>query len=824
MSFDMYKTKYLKYKKKYLELQDLINKQFAGAAINQCIKTITPGDLYPDISSTYNFNNLNNFFTNHLYTADTQYSSTITPPSNKVNIRFRYYNSITNTLQPFHILDLGANPRLKLPVQPDPPSPPIPIIKGGPSDSTTYIYYYNSNGIKINGCPLDEIHLTESYGTLSSIIGKNFGLKCEESINSSDPKKSIISDLTLNNNKKILIIDWQNIINNLLGQPPINPTIKTDVHVKFNFFLYDNIVLKNNYVFIIFKKSIDADIQYLKDIINGPYDLKSYIRNSFSKLQIIITSIANKYLIKPKPITVRNNYTNFTNINFESNYKIIWDDALTSSYDDFVFWVVVVFTYNLIRNKINTDYTASLGQPNFIRPTYNYANLEIYTLDKQKLDINCQENTLTQNNYYEDITNVDIPRFCYNNPKNLPNKNLFNIVYPSLNIPHVLPPNNLLQLDMNNPSIYCYFLNFNSTTNPITEYDNSILPNNWYYSNDKLLNIYINFILKLFGNTPIKLNPKPNNFTFNAFYKINLTLDMNNYKGGFGLAPAIPDNNWVYQWTPLSYILKQIQDLNAQIAVETAAGRMHNVIPLNAQILALQHQTVLMQGGNRPNNQILFKHYNQSGVVLPPDFTDLQNNIEPIVALYEKFNTNNLRLESLRTDTINFFFNNFPFEGTGVPNGLKALYQVLDDFIPNNTSFDFANKGIHPGLFFYAQVKHIQNNFYGSYNGVKDNIQERMGLLANYQGIQNDNTKKINKIKNNLECEKKLVNKIKSDKLNCECDNKRLNNTNQLYYQEGSQLLELYQGLQARINLLEAEQGQGSRKHARTENGDQGEN
>ncbi len=755
MSFDMYKTKYLKYKKKYLELQDLINKQFAGAAMNQCFKPVIFGDLYPDISSTYNFNNLNDYFTNPTFITNPSIEYTTVINNGQVNIRFKYYNSITRNLIPgFYVLNLRNNPRNQLPVQPAPPAPQIPIIKGGQSDSTTYIYYYNRNGVKNADCPNDEIHLTESFGTLSNIIGKNFGLKCNDVINNSNPRTSIISDLTLNPSKKVLIIDWQNIINNLLGSTPISPTKKTDVQVKFNFFLYENIVLKNNYVFIIFKKSLDADIEYMKDIINGPYDLKSYIRNTNSKLQIIITSVATKYLNPAKPAPVRHYYGNFTNPNFESNYKIIWDDGLTSSFDDFVFWVVVVFVYNLIRNKVNIDYTAFQGQPGFILPTYNFANLEIYTLDKQKLDINCQQNG-AQPTYYQDITDVNIPANCFNNPNTTPNKNLFNMVYPTLNaLPHPPPPpNNVRQLDMNNPFIYCYFLNFNSTTNPMTEYDNIVQPNNWFYSNDKLLNIYIDFILKLFGNTPIKLNPRPNNFIYNAFVKMNLTLDMGDYRGGDGTAPIhIPDNYWTFQCIPISH-----------------------GFALNA--------------GLRPINSILSKHYNQPGLMtMPPIYTNLQNNIDPIVALWEKFNTDNLCLGNIRTDTVNFFFNNFPFEGTGVANDLKAIYQVLNEFLPNNIPFDFANKGIHPGLLFYAQVKHIQNNFYGAYDNIKSDIQERMGLLNNYQEIKNDNTKKNNKIKNNLECEKRLVNKIKSDKLNLKCENKRLDNLNQAYYQEGSQL------------------------------------
>lgn len=792
MSFDMYKTKYLKYKKKYLELQDLINKQFAGATINQCFKPVIAGDLYPDISSTYNFNNLNNYFANPTFITNPsiEYSFT-TDATNKVNIRFKYYNSITSALESFYILNLGPNLRRQLPVQPAPPAHHIPIIKGGPNDTTTYIYYYNKNGIKTINCSNNEIHLTESYGILSNIIGKNFGLKCDDIINSSDPKINIISYLTLNPSKKVLIIDWQNIINNLLGPTPISPTKKTDIQVKFNIFLYENIVLKNNYVFIIFKKSLDADIEYMKNIISGPYDLKSYIRNTNSKLQIIITSIATKYLVANKPAPVQVYYNNFTNPNFESNYKIIWDDGLTSSFDDFVFWVVVVFVYNLIRNKVNIDYTAFQGQPGFILPTYNFANLEIYTLDKQKLDINCQQNG-AQPTYYQDITDVNIPANCFNNPNTTPNKNLFNMVYPTLNaLPHPPPPpNNVRQLDMNNPFIYCYFLNFNSTTNPMTEYDNIVQPNNWFYSNDKLLNIYIDFILKLFGNTPIKLNPRPNNFIYNAFAKMNLTLDMEDYRGGYGLGLVpmnIPNNYWTFQWLPISHGLG-----------------------------------LRIPAGTRFNNDVLIKHYNKPGLLTaPPIFTDLQNNIEPIVALWEKFNTDNLCLGNLRTDTVNFFFNNFPFEGTGLANGLKAIYQVLNDFLPNNIPFDFANKGIHPGLLFYAQVKYIQNNFYGAYDNIKPDIQERIGLLKNYQEIKNDNAKKINKIKNNLECEKKLVNKIKSDKLNYECENKRLDNLNQAYYLEGTQLLQQNNNLRARINLLEQTQGevlgQGPRKHARTE-------
>ncbi len=750
MSQTLFKDKYLKYKKKYLNLQYLMN-QLAGAQKEHCNAAPAMLNNYPDVASSYSYTQLNNYFTNPTYGSNTGYTTGILP---NFNIQFQY--------RPTY--DFLPIPQMHAPpIIPPPPAlntfrlnnniytragvPAVGHTKGDANDTTTYIYYHNNGGIKTVDCPRNEIHITQPYGLLSSIIGKVLKLRCNDDINLTN-NNSIISDLTTNRNKKILVIDWQNIISDLLQESVVNAhynyppnnynypryaSHKSDIKIRFNFFLYNNIVLKNNYVFIVFKKSNETDINFLKEIINGPYDLKNYINDTNSRLQIIITSIATKSTVANKSNQVLNYYNSFTNPNFETNHNIIWDYRLTSSFDDFVFWIIVVFIYNLVKNKIRADYTAVSGNQDFIQPNFVFSNLEVYTIDKQKLSNNCQDDPPAPPNpfnfydrsahprnppgppptadhfYFDNITRI------YYNPNRTckeigsdkhrdPDKNLFNMVYPSLTA----------GLD-SNQKIYSYYLNFNSGPR-FVEYDNIIEPQKWFYSNDKLLNDYIEFILKLFGHTPIKLNPRPANLTLNAYGKFGLPFYMNNYRGGYFAGAInlnfINNNYWIFQ-------------NNRPVGVNV--GKRFNDSRL---------KTKYIDNTPYPNINI--------------------DNIEPIVALWEKFNDNNNHIElfKLRTDTIYFLLNNFPIRGNGHPNQFINIMNIVSDYHNLGTEFDFLNDSIHPGLVFYAQIKNIQTMNYPN-TTTKENIHDDL-----------DSIKNLNKIMKN----------IKTQSLQKECKQKELKN------------------------------------------------
>lgn len=593
-----YKEKYLKYKKKYLELKSNLK---GGAFVKRCNRQIN--STFIDVSAFYSISDLKKYFTNPtLYPV-------VVPPDYYINFTTDPIDISTtqsiNSISFYHYSkNLPIAPLIKtIPkslsaenIEPN-PEPLILNLEITPPENT-YSISFDKNGIdsQIKVKPNVFSDLT------SSIIGKNFNLVCDETI-----VENFLIDITTNSHKKIVVIDFQNIIKIIEDDELFikdrkvscgTDYIKKIFSKKINNMLHTYLV-NGDYVFLIFKKSYDYDDKFLEQILTGPYDLKNLLNDS-SSLQIIYIELGTIFRAGELTDDIDN-----TGEIFDKDYLGIYKEPITSSNDDLVFWMVLVSIYNIINSRIKNN--VGMASFNFL------TNLIIFTNDTQGLDDNC-------NDYYRDITNIFKPVDCRRSgSNNIPEKNLFDI-----NLGVYLP------FVTNGYKIYTSSPRFTNTATIIG--DMPVSANNFYYVNNYLLNEYINFIHNLFGNTPIKLNNNPNYLISDSKTK-----------------------NYVFN------------------ASKDPPNRFYQI---SAQFIDRK-----------------------------------ETNAKAFYALTRIFQTENICLSSLRTDTVNFIINKLPIRNIGYTE--TTLISLADNQI------DFENLMMHPGLFFYAQIKNIQKKVFGSSNGSK---------------------------------------------------------------------------------------------------------
>ncbi len=496
-----FKDKYLKYKKKYVLLKDqIINLQKGSAISNRCVRndpsTSISSSTFIDIPAIYSINQICGYFYKQARiippVATSTSSSTSTPPiplcpnidfkvngsnvlgindnDNITNISFNHYvqpndtskfpNTLQRIYQSTYNLDLG-----------------IPKDLG-----TTQIQYYKEDtGSTIIPINPQIIHQNISSSYLSDIIGKNFKLSCDEA------KIEPLLKTFYDSDNNIVVIDFANIVGKLSYSinAPQSMTIsaqksdyKRSILIKqINLLIY-NYLRKGDFVFIIFRKTELIGIKELKEIIyKQKYNLADYIKDQYSNLQILCVECS----------------TDFNAV------KSIYDGPITSSVDDFVFWIVVVFLQNLIRNR-------NIHSTNQVQLS---TRLILLTNDKQKLD--------------HDFLNIARPVV---GPNIGGSKNLFDLKM-GYNFTE-------FSTSGNQPiySIYTYYLRHDG---------NISMANggcNFFFANDIMLNRYINFIYNLFANTPVKLNPKPRNYIINVTpndprFPNVVNIEMNNFRKNY---------------------------------------------------------------------------------------------------------------------------------------------------------------------------------------------------------------------------------------------------------------------------------------------------
>jgi len=431
-----YKDKYLKYKQKYLELKE--KKLKGGQIVNKCNRI--EQNSYPDLTQPiYLTTNLQNYFTNivdpSISNINDKVNFTITE-SNTTEIKFNYFYNEKRYEQNLktRLINTYQNKYTKVTVKSSyPPS------------------YYDFDNINIDS------------SLVSSIIGKNLNLRCDER----DIEDFIEHFTNSSSDASIIIIDFQNYINKLYDNLKCSDEKSTDYKKKIignqiNTML-SKYLEKGSYIFIVYKKSKNFDYNFLYDILSTPNNLKIYCKQN-SSLQVLSIDIA----------TIKND------LSLEIN-----GNPYTSSIDDFIFWLISVFIYNIIKHRIESVIPQNIAKPTFqfrdplplpgkFSSNVRDSRFILLTNDKQRLDEN-------YNNYFNDITNVyKLPQIPSNNP---PQKNLFESTIGDKDIIYI--------------------------SNILYEEDKII------HGNDNLLINYVNFLYNLFGNTPIKLKPIESIRTFN---------------------------------------------------------------------------------------------------------------------------------------------------------------------------------------------------------------------------------------------------------------------------------------------------------------------
>ncbi len=622
-----YRDKYLKYKKKYLELKTKLS-QKGGEIVSRCNRiSINP---YSDLTQPiYLINYLYNYFS-LVDTKQTKWNSLgllvdlflvqfqTTPAlmvgnENITSVKFNYLKKVIPQPPPGDPSHISSTMQLNTSV-------PAALIS-----SYTNVNIVDDRGVvKVN-----KHHQNIQSSLLSDIIGKNLNLRCNES-----NVENIILNLTdIRFNKKVVIIDFQNYVNKLNDK--INSLNINDQNYKKKTMINQiNAMLSRyieggNYVFIIFKKSRDFDYQFLYELLLKPNDLRRYC-NQNSLLHVISVDI-----YKPS----------VTGAEID-----IYGDSYQSSIDDYVFWLITVFLYNLISHRINTIHENGVAQPTFqFEDPINLANNNrivregrfiLLTNDKQRLDVNF-------NNYYNNIVQVNMP----SEPLK-PQKNLFD-----LNI-------------LTDYSIYLSYIvgNLSQPVNNLGFYEDGFIS-----LNDILLNEYVNFLYNLFGNTPVKLNGQiPNYKLYHFINRREYDVSIDNYRTSEFYRysnPARPAND----------------TLNSVFNSDTK------------------------------NNKI--------------------KNTEAFVCLYEKFKSETILLSQLRTDTIRFLIHNYPVNGIRI--GGRVEYECIGDIISSDRDITniFSNLFIHPGIFFYGQIKYIQYSKYRNEDGSLD-LEQMVDISDDQKNLQ----------------------------------------------------------------------------------------
>ncbi len=624
--YNNYYNKYKKYKEKYINLQNKIKKQTGG----EILKTCTNYDI-----SMYNIPTLSKYLykyypkggfemgerlPNGLEPANFEINTSAegTESGDFKNLEFDYI------YEPINVNGSEKLPKINKKFILNLENLKSPVLKVYTHDNNNFTRQ-RGLGIKENYYP------TPNMDLITSIIGKNLGLVCDNNVDNFIEVISGITNLPEVPIPKIIFIDFANIayklydtLTELVHEEKINIVAKY-----INLYLYKNCKIYNNYVFIIFKGSVMFDLNFLTLVLNGPVEdpklslLDLLNLKPISFLNIICCGFASQ---NQKDLDIPSGY-GLDPGKWDENIQL-FTGLLKSSIDDFIFWICVVFTYNLIYLK---------------NPNYNLDNFIILTNDTQSFN-------KTDCNYWNDVTNLNILEYC-GREGILPQKNLLNLIFPNKCL------NNQISSEY---ELFLYTIKYTPTTLRLESNDdsgviNTISKKSYFKTYDKLLNNYINFIYNLFAKTPLKLDP-----------------------------------NLLIKYTD--------KEKN------------------NKSVLIKEYRNV--RDYKKDVNRVLNKRYNNNK---PETWGDLDS----FVSLFEKLLLENIVISDIRTDVINFLFNTYPWDFTNIlnsspsggPNGKIPLYIILSktnvrgsvEKILNN-NFDL----IHPGLFFYYQVKNIQHEKFNS--------------------------------------------------------------------------------------------------------------
>lgn len=447
----------------------------------------------------------------------------------------------------------------------------------------------------------------------SSIIGKNLNLKCDSIVEDFLDNVSGINVVPGVPEKKIIIMDFANVVSILHD---IKNFTFDQIKKYFNNFIFNICEKQSNYLFIIFKPSSYFDINFLQDALSGKIgspdttNLLHLIGNSNSFLHIICCgfgSINSDTEKKPEIIDINKGYWGKNNIQ-------LFNGQIQSSIDDLIFWIFIVFIYNIIITK---------------NRNFKIENLILLTNDGQSFDTD-------KCSYYNDVTNLLIPSNCgkkstgtggkieYNSPQ----KNLFNIIFPEK------CTNDKINSDYN---IFLYSIMY--TNKDIYIDGEKINADTLYKAHDSLLNRYINFVYNLFANTPLKLDP----------------------------------NLLIWYRT-----LRQSPEVKKLLIRDYRKNIDFCIIP---------------------NKNLKYNFDNT---------LDDLGNMDIYYNIFETFLTNNINISQIRTDALYFLLEKYPFQFLSL--------QKKDNFggpLKKINFIDHTNKkfeNVHPGLFFYFQIKIIQNN------------------------------------------------------------------------------------------------------------------
>ncbi len=619
--------KYLKYKSKYLQLKKISK---GGAEINRCTNFSNSfyqiDDIYTYFDDFFPRGGLEEGFTLPNRTVPAEFdinfdidsvSEDIASDINSISFNYLY--------QPRPVRPrVGAGAGAGAIVIPE------KIIKNYVLDLVNIprevikVYTHDeSDFVSVNKIGMRENYYPENFILPTSIIGKNFGLKCDDIV---DNFINIISGINAPQGiprKKIIFMDFVNVASTLATS--MTGRRATFVKEYLNFYIYKQCKIEENYIFIIYKPSTTYDFDFITDVLAGP-STQPYLNLTellnepgIPRLNIICCGFASSISSDLPKIPA----LGFGRDNWEPGNKQLYHGLIISSVDDMIFWLFTVFTYNLIIKR---------------NPAFSMDNFLIITNDVQALDTNdCQ--------YYNDVTLLNnIPRDC-RSPENrrgapiLPKKNIFDINFP-----------NKCDLDYINSEYEIFLYSFKFATERLSVDGKIILENTFYKTYDTLLNRYVNFFYNLFANTPVKLQS-------NLDIKYNLSDRIN--------------------------VVVKIKDYRA-----------------NNRLCLIPTKKLAARFENTPSNK--------------------WNNLDTYVAIFEKLLLNNIPLSSFRTDAVYFLFRNYPWEYLdninqtegGGPHAHRNLIEYIN--IPNSRLLDSDKlKFIHPGLFFYYQIKFIQSIKYG---------------------------------------------------------------------------------------------------------------
>ncbi len=695
-----FKDKYLKYKKKYIQLkQEIIDIQKGSAITPRCSRIDNPLGYPADIVPVYSINQINGYFTRQ----------TVIPPAGSwPNVNLQINPPLpplpaSQVIQPNYVLNSITFNHYVRDI-PEPQNPDgLAYAPGNRVGDSTYTldftlpaplgvktinYFTLQQNLSGSWGPntvlagsLDHHNIESSY--LSDIIGKNFQLRCEES------KVEQLIKSFYGNERNIIVIDFVNIVeklqelikvpSNITGSASKNYT-KDILKKQINLLIY-NYLRKDNLVFIIFKPCKLVDRNDLKEIIyNQKYKLVKYIKNQYSNLQILCVGSSLEH----------------------GGSTYVFEGALESSLDDFIFWVVVVFITNLIKKRNNDPNIGVLNNMDL------RARLILLTNDKQKLDINL-------NQYRNNITNV-----LFANAPRGAQKNLFDL---RLGYDFV---NYRTNGNETKYSIYLYYLRHTGNTHP------NNISNSFIYTNDIMLNRYINFIYNLFGNTPVKLNPRPTGY-IEEINRRNVNIQMDNFR-----------NNYVTFQDRIDRYGRYIRDWRGRIMqgpIYDYQGYIYNRNHSVQDIYRNNNRTI----GDTLDKIYVYNPHNELHRSL--------NNIEANVAFWEYFRTNNTCLSQLRTDTIFHIINYYPINGTDNQGNYRNITTYVNTKLNDVAGiYNFNDDYIHPGLCFYAQIKQIQNLIYGDIDGSMDEeqIDNQANIYKNFITVVNDLESLITEFKTDL--------------------------------------------------------------------------